>query len=218
MEKDTSVKDRLKRMKRMYETEGIRRTVDGILLVHKHGHPHILLLQIGNTFWKLFVGLIPSLRYFFERLSLGSRKKSFSYASAVFPRPGGKIKPGESEIEGLKRKLTSKLAPNMAPEYAPRWEVGELMSMWWRPNFETLMVRSRNTHSPMSIPTTFKDLLCTTLQYPYIPAHITQPKECKKIFIVPLPETCTSSSAFPCGLPLCHLEQSLLTRPYAVPS
>jgi cleavage and polyadenylation specificity factor subunit 5 len=57
MEKDTSVKDRLKRMKRMYETEGVRRTVDGILLVHKHGHPHILLLQIGNTFWKLFVVL-----------------------------------------------------------------------------------------------------------------------------------------------------------------
>jgi cleavage and polyadenylation specificity factor subunit 5 len=42
-------------MKRMYEHEGMRRTVDGILLVQQHGHPHVLLLQIGNTFFKLSV-------------------------------------------------------------------------------------------------------------------------------------------------------------------
>ncbi|KAG5049196.1 hypothetical protein JHK85_010299 [Glycine max] len=44
--------------------------------LQEHNHPHILLLQIGNTFCKL---------------------------------PGGRLKPGENEIEGLKRKLTSKL-------------------------------------------------------------------------------------------------------------
>jgi hypothetical protein len=46
---------RLTRMKEKYEQEGMRRSVDGILLVHQHKHPHVLLLQIGNTFFKLYV-------------------------------------------------------------------------------------------------------------------------------------------------------------------
>jgi cleavage and polyadenylation specificity factor subunit 5 len=37
-----------------YESEGMRRTVEGVLLVHQHNHPHVLLLQIG-TFFKLYV-------------------------------------------------------------------------------------------------------------------------------------------------------------------
>ncbi|KAL0371684.1 UNVERIFIED_CONTAM: Pre-cleavage factor Im subunit [Sesamum calycinum] len=80
MEKDTSVADRLARMKVNYMKEGMRTSVDGILLknvftkfcirrginlqVQEHNHPHILLLQIGNTFCKL---------------------------------PGGRLKPGEWE-------------------------------------------------------------------------------------------------------------------------
>ncbi|KAD4178067.1 hypothetical protein E3N88_26658 [Mikania micrantha] len=50
--------------------------------------PHILLLQIGNTFCKL---------------------------------PGGRLKPGENEIEGLKRKLFSKLAAN-SRNMQPDWQ------------------------------------------------------------------------------------------------
>jgi cleavage and polyadenylation specificity factor subunit 5 len=130
LEKDTSVRARLKRMKQQYLVEGIRRSVEGVLLVHRYNHPHVLLLQIGNTFFKL---------------------------------PGGRLKPGYSEIDGLKQKLTSKLAPPRDANM--QWEIGELLSIWWRPNFETLL-------------------------YPYIPPHITKPKECKKIFLVPLPETC----------------------------
>lgn len=83
--------------------------------VQEHNHPHILLLQIGNTFCKL---------------------------------PGGRLKPGENgkvlntlcvsvcvhapmqssyfmfsaEIEGLKRKLSSKLAANSA-SLQPNWQV-----------------------------------------------------------------------------------------------
>jgi len=131
LEKDASVAARLTRMKEMYELEGMRRTVDGIMLVHQHRHPHVLLLQIGNTFFK---------------------------------NPGGRLKPGEDEIEGLKRKLTNKLAPTINT-YKPQWEIGEQMCMWWRPNFETVL-------------------------YPYIPAHITKPKECKRLYLVPLPERC----------------------------
>jgi hypothetical protein len=37
----------------MFKHEGCKRTVDAILLVHDHHHPHILLLQIGNSFWKM---------------------------------------------------------------------------------------------------------------------------------------------------------------------
>jgi len=131
LEKDSSVPARLARMKEKYDKEGMRRTVEGILLVHQHKHPHVLLLQIGNTFFKL---------------------------------PGGRLHPGESEVEGLKRKLTNKLAPTINT-YQPKWEIGDLVCAWWRPNFETL-------------------------QYPYISPHITKPKECKRLFIVPLPERC----------------------------
>ncbi|XP_024972066.1 pre-mRNA cleavage factor Im 25 kDa subunit 2 isoform X1 [Cynara cardunculus var. scolymus] len=155
MEKDTSVADRLARMKVNYMKEGMRTSVEGILLVERwfpkyhvrkysvyyvfastnehqvqeHNHPHILLLQIGNTFCKL---------------------------------PGGRLKPGENEIEGLKRKLSSKLAAN-STGLQPDWQIGECVAIWWRPNFETIM-------------------------YPYCPPHITKPKECKKLFLVHLSE------------------------------
>ncbi|KAM0821720.1 hypothetical protein ACQ4PT_072001 [Festuca glaucescens] len=112
-----------------YMKEGMRTSVEAILLVQEHNHPHILLLQIGNTFCKL---------------------------------PGGRLKPGENEIEGLKRKLSSKLAVN-SPTFPPNWQVGECVAVWWRPNFETVM-------------------------YPYCPPHIAKPKECKKLFIVHLTE------------------------------
>ncbi|KAH7557618.1 hypothetical protein JRO89_XS11G0191700 [Xanthoceras sorbifolium] len=112
-----------------YMKEGMRTSVEAILLVQEHNHPHILLLQIGNTFCKL---------------------------------PGGRLKPGENEIEGLKRKLTSKLGAN-SPALVPDWQIGECVAIWWRPNFETIM-------------------------YPYCPPHITKPKECKKLFLVHLSE------------------------------
>ncbi|WOL18223.1 hypothetical protein Cni_G27016 [Canna indica] len=129
MEKDTSVADRLARMKINYMKEGMRTSVEGILLVQEHNHPHLLLLQIGNTFCKL---------------------------------PGGRLKPGENEIDGMKRKLSSKLAAS-TPSFQPNWQIGECVATWWRPNFETIM-------------------------YPYCPPHITKPKECKKLFIVHLTE------------------------------
>ncbi|KAL7168548.1 hypothetical protein ACSBR2_038893 [Camellia fascicularis] len=56
--------------------------------VQEHNHPHILLLQIGNTFCKL---------------------------------PGGRLKPGETEVGGLKRKLNGKLGAN-SPTLQPDWQ------------------------------------------------------------------------------------------------
>lgn len=52
-EKDTSVQQRFNRMRDEYEKFGMRRSVEGVFLVHEHGMPHVLLLQLGTTFLKL---------------------------------------------------------------------------------------------------------------------------------------------------------------------
>lgn len=71
-------------------------------------------------------------------------------------RPGDYLKPGEDEIEGLKRRLDERLAPPPGVQFdnipAPTvksehdnnssdWEIGDCLAQWWRPNFETFMVR-----------------------------------------------------------------------------
>lgn len=38
-----------------FDQGGIRRTVEGVLVVHDHGHPNVLLLQVANAFFKLYV-------------------------------------------------------------------------------------------------------------------------------------------------------------------
>ncbi|KAJ7207975.1 cleavage and polyadenylation specific factor 5 [Mycena pura] len=132
-EEDPSVSARLQRLQNNYEDFGMRRTVEGILVVHDHGHPHILMLQIANAFFKL---------------------------------PGDYLLPGEDEISGLKKRLDDRLAPPQSSGPAADggdWEIGDCLAQWWRPNFETFM-------------------------YPFVPAHITKPKECKKLFLVQMPE------------------------------
>ncbi|EYU25086.1 hypothetical protein MIMGU_mgv1a019353mg [Erythranthe guttata] len=130
MEKHKSIINPITRLDSIYKTEGIRRIVEGILLVHEHNHPYILLLKVGTAFYKL---------------------------------PGGKLEAGESEINGLKRKLSSKLGPD-PPSPQPDWQIGECVGVWWRTNFETSAV------------------------YPYCPPHRTKPRECRKQFVVQLPE------------------------------
>ncbi|XP_028410031.1 cleavage and polyadenylation specificity factor subunit 5-like [Dendronephthya gigantea] len=128
-EKDSSVFTRFQRMRAEYEKFGMRKTVEGVLIVHEHGLPHILLLQLGTTFFKL---------------------------------PGGELTPGEDENEGLKRAMTEILGrPESNQEM--EWVIEDSLGSWWRPNFE----------AP---------------QYPYIPAHISKPKEQKKLFLMQLGE------------------------------
>ena len=52
-EEDTSVKDRLRRLEDHYEKHGLRRTCEAVLVCHEHNHPHVLMLQIANAFFKL---------------------------------------------------------------------------------------------------------------------------------------------------------------------
>ncbi|KAE8722477.1 Cleavage and polyadenylation specificity factor subunit 5 [Hibiscus syriacus] len=109
MEKDTSVADRLARMKVNYTKEGMRTSFEAILLVQEHNHPHILLLQIGNTFCKL-----P-----------GGRLKPGENAIILF-------------FLLFSSKLTSKLGAN-SPALVPDWQISEAVAICWRPNFETMM-------------------------------------------------------------------------------
>jgi hypothetical protein len=52
-EEDPSVLARLKRLEEHYELHGMRRTCEGVLVCHEHNHPHVLMLQIANAFFKL---------------------------------------------------------------------------------------------------------------------------------------------------------------------
>jgi hypothetical protein len=52
-ERDSSVQARFQRMREEFTTMGMRRSVEAVLLVHEHNLPHILLLQLGTTFFKL---------------------------------------------------------------------------------------------------------------------------------------------------------------------
>lgn len=77
--------------------------------------------------------------------------------------PGGRLRPGEGEVEGLKRKLRSKLGAN-DPSLAVDFEVAEALATFWRPNFEPVV-------------------------YPYLPPHVTRPKEQRRMYLVLLPES-----------------------------
>ena len=44
---------RFQRMRDEFTAHGMRRSVEAVLLVHEHGLPHVLLLQLGSTFFKL---------------------------------------------------------------------------------------------------------------------------------------------------------------------
>lgn len=52
-ERDSSVLARFQRMRDEFHSHGMRRSVEGVFLVHEHNLPHVLLLQLGNTFFKL---------------------------------------------------------------------------------------------------------------------------------------------------------------------
>lgn len=68
------------------------------------------------------------------------------FACMRLSRPGDYLKPGEDDIEGLKRRLDERLAPpsgqfDDSHGVDNDWEIGDCISQWYRPNFETFMVR-----------------------------------------------------------------------------
>jgi len=130
---DLTAAERLAKRERRYAAEGARRSVQAVLLVHEHGHPHVLLLQPEG--------------------------------GGAFTLPGGRLKPGEGDYEGLQRKLRSKLCPT-SPSLALRsFDVGELVCVWQRPHFDAGA-------------------------YPYALPHVARTVETTRVFLVRLPEKC----------------------------
>ena len=96
-EKDPSVPARFQRMRDEFEKIGMRRSVEACLLVHEHGLPHVLLLQVCKT-WNCLqksVWLCNQGHNFYIQLG-----------TTFFKLPGGELNAGEDEVEGLKRLLT----------------------------------------------------------------------------------------------------------------
>ena len=86
--------------------------------------------------------------------SCASSVSLFVVTPTLASRPGDYLKPGEDEIDGLKRRLDERLAPptdsrqfNASHGLDNEWEIGDCLAQWWRPNFETFMVRSLGTTS-----------------------------------------------------------------------
>uniref|UniRef100_G1TSJ3 Cleavage and polyadenylation specificity factor subunit 5 n=1 Tax=Oryctolagus cuniculus TaxID=9986 RepID=G1TSJ3_RABIT len=73
-EKDSSVAARFLRMQEEFDKIGMRRTVEGVLIVHEHRLPHVLLLQLGTTFFKLPVNELLSICIFFFNFSFNFKK------------------------------------------------------------------------------------------------------------------------------------------------
>lgn len=90
-------------------------------------------------------------------------------------RPGDYLPHDAEEIAGFKERLNERLAPTgtqfSTDENDGEWEIGETLAQWWRPNFETFM-------------------------YPFLPGHVTRPKECKKLYFVQLPKSSKSRPFF----------------------
>jgi cleavage and polyadenylation specificity factor subunit 5 len=89
-------------------------------------------------------------------------------ADPIFCRPGDYLRPADEEIAGFKTRLTERLSPpptsSLSSSTDSEWNIADTLAQWYRPHFETNM-------------------------YPYLPPHITRPKECKKLYLIQLPET-----------------------------
>jgi len=97
-------------------------------------------------------------------------------------RPGDYLQAEDDEIDGFKLRLNERLAP-IGSQFSgegvnDEWHIGDTLAQWWRPNFETFM-------------------------YPYLPAHVTRPKELKKLYLIQLPKS-SMCLAFPLTRITCH--------------
>eukprot|EP00300_Choanocystis_sp_HF-7_P008799 c1611_g1_i1.p1 GENE.c1611_g1_i1~~c1611_g1_i1.p1 ORF type:complete len:278 (+),score=53.00 c1611_g1_i1:35-835(+) len=137
--RDLSVRASLERLEAKVKAQGMRRTVLAVVLVHLHSFPHVLLLRVRTQ---------------------GNPE--------YYKLPGGRLRPGEDMVEGLKRKLNNKLAPKPTQTQTPiiiPWDVGELICTWYRPEYKPFV-------------------------YPYQPPHITTCTEIRRTFFVSLPGKC----------------------------
>jgi hypothetical protein len=107
------------------------------------------------------------------------------HSSYIDHRPGGYLDPSETDAGGLATRLDEQLGVpkeheglgnqyHKGGDYA--WTVKDCLSVWWRPNFDTFFVRRLKQAASL-------------YQYPYLPPHVSEPKEIKKLYLVELPPT-----------------------------
>lgn len=149
-------------------------SVEGVLLVHVHNHPHVILLRHDSG------KVLPQ-----SRVLPATNTNNF----AVFRLPGGRCRKGEPEEMCLVRKLGRELlneakvpplsryaekegsdtvveigVPHGSTAASSSFRVGEALARWYRPHFDPFM-------------------------YPYVPAHVAESdvREVRTIFLVHLP-------------------------------
>jgi len=84
----------------------------------------------------------------------------FQTSATTFELPRGILKPGEDESLGVVRILNQSLGSPSENQ----WEMMETLCVYYRPHFELFV-------------------------YPYLPSHITKPKELKKFILIQMPST-----------------------------
>lgn len=141
-------------------------------MCHEHNHPHVLMLQIANAFFKLYVTYRVDSRA--RPLSCTRGPYLEDGLLTTISRPGDYLHHDDDEVEGFKSRLNERLAP-VGSQFSgegvnEEWEIGDTLAQWWRPNFETFM-------------------------YPFLPGHVTRPKECKKLYFIQLPKKSESLQA-----------------------
>ncbi len=115
----------------------MRRSVEAVLVVQEHNHPHVLMLQLGVAFFKLPGGrLRPGEDGANWRLShqcqctcMLQRVNAPSLLALVPHLCPSALSP--AEVEGLKRKLTNNLSP-LNVQLQTQWDVGECVGVCWR--------------------------------------------------------------------------------------
>lgn len=117
-EEDPSVAARLQRLQNQYEDLGLRHTAEGVLVVHDHGHPHVLMIQIANAFFKL-----PG-----------------NYLRPAEEETSGLARRLDEQLAPVEDDPNSYGPGGMSAGNGGDWEIGDCLAQWWRPSFETFMV------------------------------------------------------------------------------
>ncbi|SPO32324.1 probable CF25 - polyadenylation factor [Ustilago trichophora] len=168
-EEDPSVAARLQRLQNNYEDLGMRRTVEAVLVVHEHGHPHVLMLQIANAFFKL-----PG-----DYLKPGEDE-----VEGMKARLDERLGPVESDPNSF--------GPNGEGRNKDDgdWEIQDCLAQWWRPNFETFMYPYAPPH--VTKPKECKKLFLVTIP----PTKVLAVPKNMKLLAVPLFELYDNSQRY----------------------
>jgi cleavage and polyadenylation specificity factor subunit 5 len=120
----------------------------------------------------------------------------FLVGKLIPPRPGGYLDPSETDAAGLVTRLDEQLGipkehDGLGNQYHKggnlSWYVKDCLSVWWRPNFDTFYVS-------VLLPLMRLVLSRSSPKYPYLPPHVSEPKEIKKLYLVELPPNSTSTT------------------------